>query len=110
MSFIVTGEDAPEGPQVYYELRAERLIRVPPIALAVVPHGITIVNLHPDSTEILLMRKPWAWAEMHLMVDMGSVNVTDPIVTRVFNLSSKEVTIKRGSIISYLLCIPIATL
>lgn len=109
MSFIVTGEDAPEGPQNIFQLKAERIIRVPPVSRAVVPHGISIAFLDP-LTVVLLLRKPWAWAEMNLLIDVGEINPADPICTRVFNLSSKEVTIRRGMIISHLVSLRVSAL
>ena len=109
MSFIVVGEDAPQGPQNLYALRSERVIRVPPISRAVVPHGVHITPLDPR-TRVLLMREPWAWAEKNLLIDTGTIFEGDAVVTRVFNLSSKEVTIKRGEIISYLMSVMLAPL
>lgn len=110
MSFIVTGNGAPEGSQVAYELVVIRDIRVPSISRAVVPHGISITLLDPTSTVVLLLRKPWAWAEMNLLVDVGEINPADEIATRVFNLSAKSVTIRKGTVISHLVSLRLSSL
>lgn len=106
MSFLLRGESQ---TRTTWDLKAYTTIRIPPLCIGVIPHEVGVLPAYDGPLtlkfHIWLLRKPHALAELNLLVDQGPINAIEPVVTRVFNLSNRQVRIKRGDVISYLACI-----
>lgn len=86
-----------------YDLICDGHISVFSMSWAVVPHPVKIVSLGPDE---MVWSLPYLKAESGLFVETGILMMppTGVLLTRVFNLTSKPIRIKPGTVVARLLC------
>lgn len=101
MSFNISTD--PSRPFTELDLPADHTMHVPPLCCAIIPHSIRLLPT-AQHTVVLLTRVPGVFAEKHLWVDQGPL-VAGDITTAVFNISNRPIKIKRGEVISRLICV-----
>lgn len=102
MSFTIAGR---EGSFASLDLRAAVNMTVPTTAWGVIPHDEVILSMSQNS---LIWVVRLARRDLDLLVDtycLTSVGPAEPLLTRVFNLSTQPVRIKAGTILSRLVSV-----
>lgn len=103
MSFLVSHAD---GPQVAYDLESAISIHVPPLCCATIPHLERLLHVGVGYQVLLVRTRPML--ETNLIIDQGPVEPTEPgerLWTQVFNLSHLRIQVKKGDVLSRLLCV-----
>lgn len=102
MSFTLTSVGS---PWTWLDLKAGVNMTIPSTSWGVIPHDETILSISPGCL-IWIIRTPRT--ALDIWVDTSCILIAgpnEPLVTRVFNLSSKPVRIKAGTVLSRLVSV-----
>lgn len=85
-----------------HDLICDGHISVFSMSWAVVPHPVKLISIGPDE---MVWSLPYLKVESGLFVETGILMPTSGVLlTRVFNLTSKPIRIKPGTVVARLLC------
>lgn len=100
MSFTLTSVGS---PWTWLDLKAGVNMTVPSTSWGVVPHDEVLLSIQPGCL-LWVIRTPRP--ALDLLVDTYCIlQPNEPLVTRVFNLSTKPVRIKAGTVLSRLVSV-----